>query len=173
LRREHGTAVRWTVFPLHPGIPAGGILLSDLFPGREAAIREMHARLAGMASEEGLPLVARDRTFDTRLAQELGKWAEEQGAGDAFRDAVFRAYFAGAADIGDPVVLAEIAGAVGLPPDGARMAIGERRYSQAVDADWARAREAGVTAVPTHRFGTRSLVGFAPYADYARLVSPG
>ena len=81
LQQEYGVRLRWSVFPLHPETPTEGRELADLFAGREAMIRDMQARLLQVAAAEGLPLVKRSRTYNSRLAQELGKWAEEQGRG--------------------------------------------------------------------------------------------
>ena len=68
--------------------------LSALFPGREAQLSDMQARLSRRALAEGLPpLGQRTRTYNSRLAQELGKWAESQGLGDSFRHAVYQAFF--------------------------------------------------------------------------------
>jgi predicted DsbA family dithiol-disulfide isomerase len=169
---ELDVALRYTVFPLHPDIPDGGILLSDLFPGREAAILDMQAELVRRAAAEGLPMGIRDRTFNSRLAQELGKWAEAKGAGDSFRDAVYRAHFAWGADIGRIEVLVKIAASLGLPEAEARDALEKRSFSRAVDDDWQRALAAGITAVPAHLCRGRRLVGFAGYEDYLRLVAP-
>ena len=62
-----------------------------------------------VAKEQGLPFGDRKMTFNSRLAQELGKWAEQMEKGDAFHDAVFRAYFADGRNIADANVLADIA----------------------------------------------------------------
>ena len=50
-------------------------------------------RLKRAAEELGLPLGERKKTYNSRRAQELGKWAETAGKGDEFHDAVFCAYF--------------------------------------------------------------------------------
>lgn len=170
LRREFDVSLRWTVFPLHPEIPEGGILLSDLFGGRESVVRESRLRLARVADAEGLPLGTRDRSYNSRLAQELGKWAEARGAGDPVRDAIFRSYFVWGADIGRIDVLAGIAASLGLPEDEARDALTSRSFAQAVEDDWQRAIAAGVTAVPAHLCDGRWLVGFASYDNYVRLL---
>jgi predicted DsbA family dithiol-disulfide isomerase len=93
LQQEYRVQLRWSVFPLHPETPPEGMELAELFAGREAMIRDMQARLLQVAATEGLPLAERSRTYNSRLAQELGKWAEQQGRGDQFRHAVYRAYF--------------------------------------------------------------------------------
>ena len=46
----------------------------------------------------------------------------------------------------------------------------ERRYRAAVDADWMKAREDGVTGVPTFVAGNRRVVGAQPYDALVELV---
>jgi predicted DsbA family dithiol-disulfide isomerase len=173
LRRERGVELRYSVFPLHPAIPEEGMELADLFPGRASAIAEMQARLARIAESEGLPISPRSRTYNSRLAQELGKWAEGMGAGDAFRHAVYRAYFVDGVNIGKVDELVRIADEAGLPPGEARSILAARTLAEAVDADWIRAGERGIDAVPAHLCGDRRLVGFAPYDDFLRLIGIG
>lgn len=133
-------------------------------------IRDMQARLLQVAASEGLPLTERSRTYNSRLAQELGKWAEEQGHGNEFHQAVYRAFFVAGVNIALVDELVRIATAVGLPADEARTVLEERSYAAAVDADWQRARDLGITAVPTHLCEDRRLTGFAAYEDFVRLI---
>ena len=77
-------------------------------------------RMKGLMDAEGLPYGRRTHTYNSRLAQELGKWADTQPGGEAIHDALYRAYFVDARNIGDPDILVEIAQSVGLPADEAR-----------------------------------------------------
>ncbi|TWJ16565.1 DSBA-like thioredoxin domain-containing protein [Geobacter argillaceus] len=144
--------------------------LAELFAGREAMIKEMQARLHRLAEIEGVPLAERSRTCNSRRAQELGKWAEAMGKGDAFRKAVYGAYFVGGRNIAKVDELVRIVETIGLPGDKALAALAEGSFASAVDADWQRARELGVDAVPTHLCAGKRLVGFAPYEDFERLI---
>lgn len=173
LQREYGVELRWRVFPLHPETPEDGMELSELFAGHEAEIAAMQARLIELAKAEGLPLVARSRTYNSRRAQELGKWAEAQGAGDLFRRALYTAYFVDGKNIARVDELVQIAGSVGLPPEEARAVLATRSFAAAVDADWQRAAELRVTAVPTHLCGDQRLAGFSAYDDFVRLIGKG
>jgi predicted DsbA family dithiol-disulfide isomerase len=173
LQREYGIELRWTVFPLHSETPEEGRELSELFAGREADIAAMQTRLSQVAAAEGLPLAARTRTYNSRLAQELGKWAESRGTGDPFRRAVYRAYFVDGSNIALVDELLRIAGSVGLPVDEARTVLAERSFAAAVDADWQRAGDLRITAVPTHLCGGKKLAGFGPYDDFVRLIGKG
>lgn len=167
---EYNIELRWRVFPLHPEVPEEGMELLELFPGREEMIRSMQVRLLNLAAEEGLPLAERSRTCNSLRAQELGKWAEEQGQGDPFRRAVYRAYFVEGRNIALVDELAGIAESVGLPGDKARDVLETRSHAPAVKADWRRAGEMGITAVPTHLCEGRILVGFSPFEDFLRLI---
>jgi predicted DsbA family dithiol-disulfide isomerase len=123
----------------------------------------MIARLKQVAEGLGLPMAERKKTYNSRLAQELGKWAEEKGKGDAFHDAVFRAYFADAKNISKPAVLAGLVKALGLPEKEARDVMKQRTFLEAVNADWELVRQLGITSVPTFVLDDEAIVGAQPY----------
>jgi len=120
---------------------------------------------------EGLPYNAeRKMSYNSRLAQELAKWAESNGKGEEIHDAIFRAYFVDAKNIGKREVLAEIAEQVGLPADEATDVLLSRSFKEAVDADWKRCAAFGVTAVPTFLAGRFMMIGAHPYENLEQLV---
>ncbi len=162
--------VEWVHFPLHPDTPAQGRSLDDLFAERNVDRKAMHAQMKARMDAEGLPYGERTMTYNSRLAQELGKWADTQPGGDALHDALFRAYFVDGRDISQPAVLLEIASSVGLPVDGARDALEKRTFKDAVDADWKLSRQYGITGVPTFVVGRYGVVGAQPYEALAELV---
>ncbi len=174
LRTEHNVKVEWVHFPLHPETPPEGRALADLFAGRSAEQRAaMHAQMKARMDAEGLPYGERTMTYNSRLAQELGKWADTQPGGEAIHDALFRAYFVEARDISNVDVLLEIAAQVGLPVDAAREVIEKRTFESAVDEDWKLSREYGITGVPTFVVGRRGVVGAHPYETLEQLVREG
>jgi predicted DsbA family dithiol-disulfide isomerase len=133
-------------------------------------ISAIQKRLKKVAESLSLPLCNRTMTYNSRLAQELAKWAESEGKGEEFHRAVFRAYFVEAKNIAIADELAHLAESIGLPEEEARQVILSRRFRQAVDADWARSRALGIEAVPTFIFGNRKVVGFQSYEALAELV---
>jgi predicted DsbA family dithiol-disulfide isomerase len=163
LQQVYDVDIAWIAFPLHPEIPEEGLTLEELFRGRSADVDGMMARLRRVAQEEGLPLGDRRRTYNSRLAQELGKWAEEQGRGKDFHAAVFKAYFADGKNIGKIPVLADLAASLGLPVEDAKEVLATRAFRAAVDRDWERCHTMGVRAVPTFLIGKDTLVGAHPY----------
>jgi predicted DsbA family dithiol-disulfide isomerase len=156
-------------FPLHPDTPAEGRSLASLFAGRNLDLRAMHERMAGLMRAEGLDYARRTHTYNSRLAQELGKWAESRGV-EAIHDTLYRAYFVDGLNLADLDVLVDRAQSVGLPPHEARVVLVERRFKDAVDEDWNRARRYGISGVPTFVAGGRVVVGAQPSETLERLV---
>jgi predicted DsbA family dithiol-disulfide isomerase len=126
-------------------------------------IAAMLERLKAVADELGLPWGTRKKTYNSRLAQELGKWAESKGKGDEFHDSVFRAYFVGGKNIGKTQVLKSLAKSVGLPEKEAGEVLQARTFREAVDSDWNLSRQMGITAVPTFVIDHHAVVGAQPY----------
>jgi predicted DsbA family dithiol-disulfide isomerase len=170
LKAEHNVKVEWVHFPLHPDTPAEGRSLADLFAGRNVDRKAMHAQMKARMDAEGLPYGERTMTYNSRLAQELGKWADTQPGGEALHDALFRAYFVEARDISQPAVLLDIAQRAGLSAEGAREVLETRTFKEAVDADWALSRRYGITGVPTFVAGRNGVVGAQPYEVLEQLV---
>jgi predicted DsbA family dithiol-disulfide isomerase len=170
LRKEHGVRVKWVHFPLHPDTPPEGRSLEDLFAGRGYDIPKMQAQMRARMQAEGLPYGKRTMTYNSRLAQELAAWADTQPGGEAIHDAMFRAYFVDVRNIGDPEVLVDIATSVGLPAAQAREVLDKRTHKAAIDADWEKSHQYGVTGVPTFVIGANGVVGAQPYEALEELV---
>ena len=100
MQNEFDIDIKWTAFPLHPETPAEGLTLEELFAGRPVDIKQVLAHLNRTAKDLGLPFGKRERTYNSRLAQELAKLAEKQGCGQQFHMAAFRAYFADGLNLG-------------------------------------------------------------------------
>ena len=157
-------------FPLHPETPPQGSLLADFYKSRGIDPEQAYARMAGLMAQEGLPYGRRTHTYNSRLAQELGIWADNQPGGEPIHDALFKAYFVEGRDIGLPQELVAIAEAVGLNGAEAARVLNSRECSDAVDADWRRSAEVGVTGVPTFVAGGFGVVGAQPYDVLEKLV---
>lgn len=157
-------------FPLHPDTPLEGREMAGFYAQRGLDPEDMYQRMKGLMDAEGLPYGRRTHTYNSRLAQELGKWADTQPGGEAIHDALYKAYFVDARNIGDPDILIEIAEKVGLDGAEARKVLDERRLKSAVDADWQKSATYGVTGVPTFVAARYGVVGAQPYEALAQLV---
>jgi len=170
LKRNFDIEVKLVHFPLHPETPTEGKSMAELYAGRGMDPEAMHNRMKGLMDGEGLPYGRRTHTYNSRLAQELGLWADTQPGGEAIHEALYKAYFVDARNIGDVDVLLEIVEAVGLSVDAARQVLDSRDFKKALDADWAKSREAGVTGVPTFVAGGYGVVGAQPYEALEKLA---
>jgi predicted DsbA family dithiol-disulfide isomerase len=158
-----------THFPLHPETPEEGKTLEELFAGRGVNVAAMNRRMKALMEKEGLPYGERSSTFNSRMAQELAKWSESQPKRDRVHSALFKAYFVEGKNIGNADFLVEIAEKVGLDAAEARQVLETRRFRDAVDADWRRSWELGITGVPTYIIGGFKLTGAQPYEELERF----
>lgn len=171
LKADFNIQVKLVHFPLHPETPQEGKSMAELYAGRgvdpQVAWQQMKTRM----DAEGLPYGKRTHTYNSRLAQELGKWAETQPGGEAIHDALYRAYFVDARNIGDIDVLVEVAESVGLSGADARKVLDDRSFRDAVDDDWRKSHQYGITGVPTFVAGGYGVVGAQPYEAIAHLLN--
>jgi predicted DsbA family dithiol-disulfide isomerase len=128
-------------------------------------------RLKKAARDAGLPFGERRMTYNSRLAQELGKWAELRGKGEGFNRAVFQAYFVQGKNIGNVEELVGLSRDLGLPGEEARKVMERRDFKEAVDQDWIRSQQLGIRAVPTFLMGSQVLVGAQPYEKLVELLT--
>jgi predicted DsbA family dithiol-disulfide isomerase len=170
LKKEYGFSFIWRAFPLHPEIPEEGVEIPELFAGRGYDIASAQERLRQVAREEGLPLGDRTRISNGRRAQELGKFAERSGLLEPYQKAVYHAYFVEGRNIARKDELLEIAARVGLPVPEAGRVLEEGSCVDAVEADWERSRELGITGVPAFVHKNKLLVGFRPYRVFLEFA---
>jgi predicted DsbA family dithiol-disulfide isomerase len=162
LARDIKADVRWLPFQLNPGMPKEGVPRAEYRKAKFGSVersRELDARVIAEGRSEGIEFAFDriERTPNTTAAHELINLAQENSLGNAVVDALFRAYFEEAKDIGDPQVLAEIAaqcGVKGWP--------GKARDVSKLEEE---VRELGISAVPTFIFERKSGVSGAHPAE--------
>ena len=157
-------------FPLHPETPMEGQSLEQLFAGRNLDLEAMYLNMKALMDEEGLAYSPRSHTYNSRLAQEIAKWAETFPQGEQMHDALYKAYFVDGQNISDTQVLLSLVENVGLDRGVAQVVLAERTFSKAVDADWALSHKYGVTGVPTFVAAGRGVVGAQQYEVLQQLV---
>jgi len=130
----------------------------------------MKSRLKTAAKDFGVDIGDRQKTYNSRLAQELGKWAESKSKGDEFHLAAFKAFFIDGRNIAKIPILTDIAKSVNLSEKEAQTVLEKRSFSQAVSSDWERAVEMGIRSIPTFLFNGQSLTGAQKYETLERLM---
>lgn len=131
---------------------------------------EIMASLKATASKFGVEMGDRRMTYNSRLAQEVGLWAETKSRGHQFHMEAFRAYFVEGENIAQKEVLLKMIERSGLDPKEGLHVIETRAFSDAVDSDWAISTAKRVTAVPTFFMGIDRLVGAQSYEALKRVV---
>src|SRR5829696_6585038 len=144
--------------------------MAEFYATRGIDPEASYQRMKRLMDAEGLPYGRRTHSYNSRLAQELGTWADTQPGGEAIHDKLYKAYFVDARNLADVDLLVGIAGSVGLSEDEARAVLEERRFKDAVDADWTKSHRYGVTGVPTFVAARYGVVGAQPYDALRELV---
>lgn len=172
LKQEKNVVTKWLHFPLHPETPPEGIAMKDLFRTRDKEqSKAIGDNLRNLMAEAGLPYGKRTRMDNSRIAQEVGAWADTQEGGEAFHDAMFKAYFVDDRNIGDPNILLETVDSVGLDRAQASEVINTRSFSPMVAADWDRAYSDGISGVPTFTSRDLFVYGCQPYEVLERFYN--
>ncbi|REJ88013.1 MAG: hypothetical protein DWQ34_23465 [Planctomycetota bacterium] len=170
LAHAYDIAVKFRHFPLHPDTPVEGLTLEELFRGRNIDIPAAQQRMADLMREAGLPYGERTMTYNSRLAQELAAWADQQPGGEEIHDILFKAYFVEGRNLAEIDTLLEAAEQAGLSGTEAHEVLESRSCSDLVDADWNRSRQLGITGVPSFVAGDRGVVGAQPYEALQQLI---
>jgi len=160
LEGEVSAEIRWLPFQLNPRMPPEGMARAAYRAAKFGSIersRELDARVAGEGKSEGIAFAFEriERTPNTVAAHALVGLAQEQGRADALLDALFRAYFEDAQDIGDTetlVALAQRCGVSGWPRN--------ESATEVVALDQ-KMRELGISGVPTFIFARKYAVSGA------------
>lgn len=157
--------MHWRSYELRP---AG----TTVSPEYRAKIIGYRPQMRAMAKERyGLEINEGPFGINSHAALVGAKYAEGQGVGDAYHDAVFCAYWQEAKDISDTAVLVEIAESLALDHDQFLAALSDPQYDNQVIADIQQAFQYGLNGVPAAVFENKYLVsGAQPYALFVEVA---
>ncbi|WP_102223291.1 DsbA family oxidoreductase [Acidimangrovimonas sediminis] len=175
-RPDHPFRIEWHPFQLNPDMPAKGMdrqrYLEKKFGGPERA-RMVYGKIAEAARAAGVDIDfdAIARTPNTLDAHRLTHWAGIEGKQTLMAGALHRAYFREGRDIGDPVTLATIAGALGMDAAATLRLLEGDADRDAIRARDAHARERGIDAVPTFILANQHVLpGAQPVALWQQVI---
>jgi predicted DsbA family dithiol-disulfide isomerase len=158
MRPDVQAQIVWRPYQLDPSIPEEGTdrkaYMAAKFRDPER-MKAMNEALRDAAAEEGLDLKLADIPIspNTNAAHRLIRWAQGQGLQEKVLEGVLRAYFTDLKDIGDPVVLADIAEANGMDRMTVLKLLSEGADKDTIGREHMMAVQAGVTGVPFMIFG--------------------
>ena len=164
-QRHPDLQVQWREIELHP----------ETEPAPDPAYLEQAREAAAhLAERYAIPLRAEVVTTLTSPSHRalLGlEFARDADRADAYRDAVFEAYWQQARDIGDLAVLAAIATEVGLDEAAFRRAVEAEEGSERLQANRAEDRRIGLDGVPTFIAGPYKTSGAQPLELLERMLA--
>ena len=154
MRPDVDAEVLWRPYQLDPSIPEEGVdrraYMEAKFGSDPDRRKAMLEALNDAAAGVGLDLKLTDIPIspNTNAAHRLIRWAQGQGLQQPVLEAVLRAYFVELKDIGDPVVLADLAETAGMERMTVLRLLSEGADKEAVTREHMMAVRGGVTGVP-------------------------
>ena len=165
LRPDVEAKLIWRPYQLDPTLPEQGVdrkqYMANKFKDPDK-LKAVHAALVEGGAEEGIAFNFDAIAFspNTNAAHRLIRWALTAGVQNEVVEALFKAYFEQGLDIGDPMVLADIAEAAGMERLVVLQLLSEGADKEAVAREHAMAVQGGVSGVPFAIFaGKVAVVG--------------
>ncbi len=169
--------VHWRPYQLNPDVPANGIDRQEYmlrkYSNAERVREVLHAIEVAMRADGIHVNLHRIKvTSNTYLGHRLMLLAEAEGKAGVLLNEFFVAYFVQGRDIGDPLVLKELAHLAGLNMEAATREITSTEPLPIITQSEQEARQMGVRAVPYFLFdgkysiaGAHDPVAFLPLID--------
>ncbi len=163
LRPDIEAKLVWRPYQLDPTLPEEGVdrkaYMAAKFKDPER-LKAVHEALVSGGADDGITFnfAAIDKSPNTNAAHRLIRWALTAGVQDSVVEALFAAYFTEGLDIGDPMVLADIAEAAGMERLVVLQLLSEGADQESVTREHSMAVQGGVTGVPYVIFGGKVAV---------------
>jgi predicted DsbA family dithiol-disulfide isomerase len=175
LREHFDLRINWVMVEIHPETPPEGMPIDELGYSSERW-QQMMENLQQLAGEEGIKLPVQTLNANSHKALLLAEAAKEAGAETFYRlhRRLFEAYFLEDRNIGDELVLSELAAACAVPDDVVERAWSEPQYEQKLQNNLATAGKHNVRATPTVFFSEQHrLDGALPYERFLEAARAG
>ncbi len=169
---------RWHPFQLQPDMPPDTRWM-DFAPGKFGGVERMKSAFSHVVSagaENGITFDFEQMPYapNTMDAHRLILWAQDTAGTEpafALAHALYEAYFSDARHIGDPSVLADIAGETGLDRAAAVAHLATDKGRAVVTASQTEAQRLGVSGVPFFVLnGRHALSGAQPVDVFVRAL---
>ncbi len=182
---EIAATIRWMPFELNPDAPPEGkpqaAHLAEVYGRTPAELAAMRAQLEETAAAAGFSMEyagegdpPEPMMWNTFEAHCLLRWALSAAGPEAqtrLKSALFAAHFQQRRNVSDRAVLLDIAAAQGLDRAAAGEALADDALGIAVKLEERRARENGITAVPTFVINNRYMLqGAQEPEQFARAL---
>lgn len=168
LREEFDVDVEWKGFELHPETPKEGKDFSNFFDG--SYIKMVRENVDKLAKEVNLKFKRGSLISNSKLSLKAGEFSKTKNKFDEYHEAVFKAYFQEAKDIGDIKVIIEIAKKIGLDIEELENYLKSNEADKILERHKEEAIKDGINGVPTFIIGDKKIVGAQPYNIIKKVV---
>jgi predicted DsbA family dithiol-disulfide isomerase len=145
------------------------MLLSDRFKGYD--LSSFYDQLRARGKEVGVVFGTHTLLSNSRLALMASEYARDLGKYDSFHENMFHAYFSEGLDIGNPDVIADVAGKSGLDEKETLSAVRDDRYASRLNETRKEATLIGLTGVPLFVIENKhKIVGAQPIETFRDLL---
>ncbi|MAP49426.1 MAG: frnE protein [Oceanicaulis sp.] len=165
---EIQTETLYRPFQLDGAIPPGGVAYKDYMkkkfgdgPDDRFKMMREHLEQAGPAAGINFRFSGIPMRPNTLNAHRVIRWAQGQDLGEAASERLHKAFFDDHLDIGDPAILSQLAGEIGLDADIVASLLQSDQDSQAVLDEEQFYRRLGVQGVPCFIFNGQFAVSGA------------
>lgn len=163
--------IHWHPFELNPMMPPEGQELREHMGQKYGTTAQQseaaRERLTTIGESVGFSFnfYEGQRIYNTFLAHQLLRWAEQQGKQFEMELELFESYFSKEENVGDPETLAKVAGRVGLDEEEAAAVLEDGRYAHDVRDHQRFWLSKGIQAVPSFLLDGRFLIPGAQNPD--------
>lgn len=171
--------IEWKSFQLDPSIPEDlevGMTTEEYLASRKGMgmdqVKQMIEQVNKMAQNAGLNYHP-DGTLlaNSFKAHRIIQFAKTKNLGDEIEEALFKAYFIDAKNLGSVEVLSEIAESVGLSKEDVREALENDQYAYFAKSDIKEAQELGISGVPFFVFDRKyGVSGAQPVEAFTQTL---
>lgn len=162
--------IRWRAYRLDPTIPREGVdrrayMKAKFGDSPRAAAMSDALKAAGKVEQIEFAFDRIEKQPDTTDSHRLIRWAASAGKQTEIVERLFKAYFEEGRDIGDPAVLAEIAGESGMDAELVEDLLAKDADRDLILEEDSLAHRMGISGVPTFIFENKYLISGAYDAD--------
>ncbi|HEY4125032.1 MAG TPA: DsbA family oxidoreductase [Rhizomicrobium sp.] len=165
-RPEMAFEINWRPFQLDAQVPPEGVerkayMKAKFGDNPQAKAMGDALRQAGIAEDIDFAFDSIEKRPNTTDSHRLIRWAATAGVQDEVVERLFRAYFEQGRDIGDKVVLVEIASEADMDTDLVEQLLASDEDRELVEREDALAHKMGISGVPTFIFANKFMLSGA------------
>jgi predicted DsbA family dithiol-disulfide isomerase len=128
IKDEYDVELTFKGFEIHCDVPQEGIAIDEYF----GSIQDMKKQVKDYGIQYGVDIADLNTVVNSNKSLRIAEYAKEVGKGDEYNDAMYKAMFVDALNIGLDDVLKEISSSVGITADEVDKVLLDHKYKNAL-----------------------------------------